>query len=39
MPEDRVHYFIEVFDNDEISGAKSGRSERYVLRLASLRAL
>ncbi|MGB1717135.1 MAG: DUF4175 family protein [Candidatus Latescibacterota bacterium] len=39
MPEDRVHYFVEVFDNDEISGAKSGRSERYVLRLASLREL
>ena len=39
MPEDRVHYFVEVFDNDEISGAKSGRSERYVLRIASLREL
>lgn len=39
MPEDRVHYFVEVFDNDEISGAKLGRSERYVLRLASLREL
>lgn len=39
LPEDRVYYFVEAFDNDEVSGAKSARSERYALRLASLREL
>ncbi|HEV8538419.1 MAG TPA: DUF4175 family protein [Bacteroidota bacterium] len=36
VPEDAVAYYIEVFDNDVISGPKSGRSETYLIRLPSL---
>lgn len=36
VPEDVVSYYLEVFDNDNISGPKSGRSEIYTLRLPSL---
>lgn len=39
LPEDRIYYAVEAFDNDEVSGSKSARSERYALRLASLREL
>jgi len=39
LPEDRIHYYVEVFDNDAISGPKSTRSRRYTLRLASLHEL
>lgn len=36
VPEDVVSYYIEVFDNDNISGPKSGKSEVYTLRLPSM---
>lgn len=36
VPEDVISYYLEVFDNDNISGPKSGRSETYTLRLPSL---
>ena len=36
VPEDVLKYYIEVFDNDNISGPKSARSEVYTLRLPSL---
>jgi hypothetical protein len=36
VPEDIIAYYIEVFDNDNISGPKSGRSMIYTLRLPSL---
>jgi Domain of unknown function (DUF4175) len=36
VPEDVVSYYLEVFDNDNISGPKSARSEVYTLRLPSL---
>ncbi len=36
VPEDAVTYFVEVFDNDNISGPKSGKSETYMLRLPSI---
>ena len=36
VPEDVVQYYTEVFDNDNISGPKSGKSETYLLRLPSL---
>lgn len=36
VPEDVVSYYVEVFDNDNISGPKSARSEVYTLRLPSL---
>ncbi len=36
VPEDVVSYYLEVFDNDDVSGPKSGRSETYMLRLPSL---
>jgi len=35
-PEDVIQYYIEVFDNDNIFGPKSGRSQMYLLRLPSL---
>lgn len=35
-PEDVVEYFAEVFDNDDVSGPKSARSQLYLLRLPSL---
>jgi hypothetical protein len=36
VPEDVVSYYIEVFDNDNISGPKSALSEIYTVRLPSL---
>jgi hypothetical protein len=36
VPEDVVSYFVEVFDNDVISGPKSAISEIYSLRLPSM---
>ncbi len=36
VPEDVLTYYIEVFDNDNVSGPKSGRSETYLVRLPSL---
>jgi hypothetical protein len=36
VPEDVVSYYIEVFDNDNVSGPKAARSEVYTLRLPSL---
>jgi hypothetical protein len=36
VPEDAVRYYIEVFDNDNVSGPKSATSETYLLRLPSL---
>jgi hypothetical protein len=36
VPEDVVEYAAEVFDNDNIKGPKSGRSNTYLLRLPSL---
>jgi hypothetical protein len=35
-PEDLVSYYVEVFDNDNISGPKSAMSEIFSLRLPSL---
>lgn len=35
-PEDVVSYYLEVFDNDKVSGPKSSVSETYTLRLPSL---
>ncbi len=36
VPEDVISYYVEVFDNDNISGPKSARSETYTLRLPSM---
>ncbi len=36
VPEDVLSYYIEVFDNDNVSGPKFARSEVYTLRLPSL---
>lgn len=36
VPEDVVAYYVEVFDNDNVNGPKSARSETYLLRLPSL---
>jgi hypothetical protein len=36
LPEDRVYYYLEVFDNDLVSGPKKGRSHQYSLRFPSL---
>ena len=36
MPEDYIEYYLEVRDNDRISGPKAGRSRRFVIRLPSL---
>ncbi len=36
VPEDVVSYYIEVFDNDRVSGPKSARSATHTLRLPSL---
>jgi hypothetical protein len=36
VPEDVVTYYAEVFDRDNVSGPKIGRSESYTLRLPSL---
>lgn len=36
VPEDVLAYYVEVFDNDIISGPKSSRSQTYLVRLPSL---
>ncbi len=36
VPEDAVAYFVEVFDNDNVNGPKSARSQTYIVRLPSL---
>ena len=36
LPEDRVYYYLEVYDNDQVSGPKMGRSRQYALRFPSL---
>ncbi|MEW5799685.1 MAG: DUF4175 family protein [Bacteroidota bacterium] len=36
VPEDVVEYFVEVLDNDNINGPKSGRSQTFLIRLPSL---
>ncbi len=36
VPEDVIEYHAEVFDNDAVSGPKTGKSETYLLRLPSL---
>ena len=36
LPEDRVYYYLEVYDNDRVSGPKMGRSQQYSLRFPSL---
>ncbi|MBI1803252.1 MAG: hypothetical protein HY033_04190 [Ignavibacteriae bacterium] len=36
VPEDAVAYYVEVFDNDNVNGPKSGVSETYIVRLPSL---
>ena len=36
LPEDRVYYRLDVFDNDEVAGPKVGKSQEYVLRFPSL---
>ncbi len=36
VPEDVVAYYAEVFDNDNVNGPKSGRSQTYLIRLPSL---
>lgn len=36
MPGDLVYYFLEVYDNDAVSGAKAGQSKTYSARLPSL---
>jgi len=36
VPEDAVSYYAEVFDNDNVNGPKSGKSETFLLRVPSL---
>ncbi len=36
VPEDVLAYYVEVFDNDNVSGPKASRSETYLVRLPSL---
>jgi hypothetical protein len=36
VPEDAVAYYVEVFDNDNVSGPKQGHSATYMIRLPSL---
>jgi hypothetical protein len=36
VPEDVVEYFAQVFDNDNVSGPKSAKSQTYLIRLPSL---
>lgn len=35
-PEDVVNYYVEVFDNDNVNGPKSSRSQIYTVRLPSM---
>ena len=36
VPEDVIAYYAEVFDNDNVTGPKNGRSEIFLIRLPSL---
>ena len=36
LPEDLVHYYCEVSDNDQVSGPKKGRSREFAFRYPSL---
>ncbi|RMG63881.1 MAG: hypothetical protein D6715_10560 [Calditrichaeota bacterium] len=36
MPEDYIEYYLEVRDNDRVSGPKASRSRSFVIRLPSL---
>ncbi len=36
LPEDRIYYRVEVYDNDEVSGPKRAQSEEFVVRLPSV---
>ena len=36
LPEDRIYYYLEVSDNDQVLGPKKGQSRRYTLRLPSV---
>jgi hypothetical protein len=36
LPEDVIHYYVEVADNDRITGPKIGKSRTYTVRLPSL---
>ncbi len=36
VPDDYIQYFVEVWDNDPITGPKSFRTQSYVIRLPSL---
>ena len=36
VPEDVVSYYVEIYDNDNVTGPKVGRSQVYALRLPSL---
>jgi hypothetical protein len=39
LPEDRVYYYLEAFDNDQVAGPKRGISRQYALRFPSLHEL
>jgi len=39
VPEDQVDYYLEVFDNDVVTGPKSAKSDIHTLRLPSLDAV
>ena len=39
LPDDLIHYRVEAFDNDQVSGPKMGSSREYVLRFPSLHQL
>jgi hypothetical protein len=39
VPEDAYAYYVEVFDNDNVNGPKSGKSEIFLVRLPSLEEL
>ncbi len=39
LPEDRIYYRVEAFDNDTVSGPKMGSSRDYILRFPSLHQL
>ena len=36
LPEDRIYYYLEAYDNDQVSGPKKGQSRLYSLRFPSL---
>ena len=36
LPEDRVYYYLEVFDNNQVSGPQKGQSRQFSLRFPSL---